>query len=237
MDPGMYGADVLTVKPILATEVQLIGWGESPDMGAWIKLRLPEQTQLDVFRGLDRATAKRPGALFDMLLAEWTGTAESPPERHGNAAQALKLSGFARSPAVWEAVGTDADFLAWVREQPCSAPKLQPEGHRTPCGGDVVAAHVRRIASGAGMGIKNPFAAIPLCDRHHREQHARGESAVGGKDAWDRMRVHVVEAWTWQRLREAMGVSSMADCPPASLREWAEVRNVSNLLPKEYRDE
>lgn len=44
-----------------------------------------------------------------------------------------------------------------------------------------MAAHVR-IGTGGGMGIKPPdWFTIPLCDHHHKEQHAHGERTFGRK--------------------------------------------------------
>lgn len=164
-----------------------------------------------------------------------TSSASSPgPSPYGQAAKALRLSGFCRAPKVWERLGEDWAFLEWVRTQPCLAPSML-QGKCTPCHGDVVAAHVRRIANGAGTGIKPPWSAIPLCARHHHDQHQHGESVLGGKDLWDQMRIHTVEAWAWQRLRTLMGYESLAQCPPEKLAEWASNNGLAQYLPAEYR--
>ena len=166
--------------------------------------------------------------------------AASPdPNPYGSQARALRLSGFARAPKVWEALGTDESFLSWLRMQPCAAPDMMVKGGSvpTPCVGDVVAAHVRRIANGAGTGIKPPYSAVPLCARHHHDQHNGGESEIAPKEVWDAARMRYVETWAWQQLRERMRVQSMAECPPERLRAWAENVGVSHLLPREYRDE
>lgn len=147
---------------------------------------------------------------------------------YGVEAQKLKLSGFCRSPAVWEVIGQDSQFLAWVRAQPC----IIPEG---PHEGDIVAAHVRRVADGAGTGIKPEFSAVPMCARHHREQHQHGESVLGGKEKFDAWRIETVERWAWEMLRAWMGYESMADVPPPTLRAWARDRGVDHLLPAIYR--
>lgn len=227
------------VIPMMADEVQLIDWGESRTLGSWVRFRLSGPEMLDVFRGLDTATQKRAGHIFDLLLAESSGgpglvDLKNPPKPghlFGDKAEALRLSGFCRKPETWRALGKDSDFLAWVRTQPCAAPKM---GARTPCGGDVVAAHVRRIANGAGTGIKPEYSAIPLCDTHHREQHQVGESAIAPRETWDAMRLRTVEAWAWSRLRAELGVVTMADADPAAVRQWAESHHIAKLLPEEY---
>lgn len=245
-----------TVRPVLACEVQLITWGESPDMGPWLKLRLDDPAHLELFRGLDRYTKARPGERFDLLLArpaEESGAgavpevgplpadaeqpAASPPSRqahpYGQYARKLRLSGFQFAPAVWAAVGTDAEYLAWLRGQPCAV----RDPYYGPCEGDVVAAHVRRIANGAGMGTKpKDFSAIPLCFGHHHQQHQQGESGIGGKDWCDAQRMDHVSRWAWERLRAALGVESIGDASPAAVRAWAERSGVAHLLPREYRE-
>jgi hypothetical protein len=214
------------VRVVLADEVQLIDWGESRTLGPWVKLRLSGSDSLAALRGLDTATGRRTGHVFDLLLAEPAG---GQPVRHGAAAESLRLSGFCRRQEVWRALGTDAEFLEWIRTQPCAAPGM---GARSPCSGDVVAAHVRRIADGAGTGIKPEYSAIPLCDAHHRAQHQHGESRIAPREVWEDVRMRTVESWAWDRLRSVMGVSSMADADPADVRRWAESHGLT--LPDEY---
>jgi hypothetical protein len=246
---------VADVRPVLACEVQLITWGESPDMGPWLKLRLDDPAHLELFRGLDRYTKARPGERFDLLLArpaEESGAgavseaaspvadaeqpAASPPSRQphpfGQYARRLFQTGFFLAPDVCRALGTDAGYLSWVRSELC----MVGGGSYGPCGGDVVAAHVRRIASGAGTGIKPEFSAVPLCATHHGEQHQHGESALGDKDWWDRRRADYLTAWARRRLEAMLGVESIGDASPEAVLAWAQRHNVAHLLPREYRE-
>jgi hypothetical protein len=157
----------------------------------------------------------------------------TPPSRHpyGHSARLLKLSGFCRSPDVWRAVGTDEEFLRWVRTQPC----VLADGNVGPCGGDIIAAHVRRIANGAGMGRKPPYSAVTLCTQHHDYQHQHGEESLAPKAQWDEWRIEFVEQWCWETLRERLGYGSMGDVPPAVLYAWAERHNIDRYLPLAYR--
>lgn len=91
---------------------------------------------------------------------------------YGKEAAELYRLGWFFNQKVLEAIGTDEEYLVWLRSQPCAA------SHLGDCEGDVVAAHVRRIANGAGTGIKPTFSAIPLCSKHHALQHSAGESAI-----------------------------------------------------------
>ena len=145
--------------------------------------------------------------------------------KYGQQAKALKLSGFFMHREVWPHIGTDAEFLTWARQQECAHCKSTEQ---------IEAAHVRRVANGAGTGIKPEYSAIPLCHRCHTLQHKRGESALGGRDWCDRQRNLAVSGWAWDTLKATLGYESWRDVPPGELCEWAMARECSELLPEEY---
>lgn len=155
---------------------------------------------------------------------------EEKPKKgpYGKAAEILWKSGFFRMPAVWKAVGTDEEYAAWVRRQDCC---IKSEPH----GGDVVAAHVERINTGSGKGIKSAYAVIPVCDSHHRRQHQNGESAVGGKEFYDAQRIRYVHRWCWEMVAQKLGYSGISWIPPEELVLWAAERGVGIHLPAGYR--
>lgn len=150
---------------------------------------------------------------------------------YGAEAKALRLSSFFRTPDVWRAIGTDAEFLAWLRLQPCCFGTTRSAPHA----GDVVAAHVRRVSEGAGTGIKPPYCAIPLCDSHHQDAHQHGDSMLGDRDWWDRQRIEHVQAWAWSALKSQLGYEHWNQVPPHVLIEWAVKHGVQALLPGAYR--
>lgn len=158
------------------------------------------------------------------------------PKGFGEEARILKQSGFFRSPDVWKAIGADSNFLAWLRQQRCVADVGMLPHEQKACGGMIVAAHVLRIANGAGKGIKPEYSAIPLCDKHHRLQHQHGESYVGGADHFDKQRIRHLQNWGWQRLKEQLGVESMTALEPGRLVAWAENKGVVEALPRAYRE-
>lgn len=164
------------------------------------------------------------------VVAHDEGAALERPTKgpHGKAAEILWKSGFFRMPAVWSVVGTDEEYAAWVRRQDCC---IKSEPH----GGDVVAAHVERINTGSGKGIKSSYAVIPVCDSHHRLQHQKGESAVGGKEFYDAQRIRYVHRWCWEMVAQRLGYSGISWIPPAELVRWAEERGVGIHLPAGYR--
>lgn len=175
-----------------------------------------------------------PGA--PMAIAALKGLPDrpaAPTVHYGAEAKLLRLSGFCRAPAVWRAAGTDDAFRAWIQRKPSwHSGKFSEyvEGE-----GRCIAAHVRRVADGAGTGHKPDYACVPLTDAEHKTQHAHGETALAPQAEWDKARIQYVEDWCWDAIKTALGKASMADVPPAELLAWAQKRDVANYLPECYR--
>ena len=169
---------------------------------------------------------------------------------YGKEAAELYRLGWFFNQKVLEAIGTDEEYLAWIEKQECCATALLSVGTRIKADGlgcaseetrfvdhigDVVAAHVRRIANGAGTGIKPPYSAIPLCHGHHDLQHQAGESAIGGKVWCDEQRNKHLVDWASHKLANTLGHPSMGFVPPNALREWAMRFELLQHLPQVYR--
>jgi hypothetical protein len=164
------------------------------------------------------------------------GLQEETIQTFGEHAQTLMLhSDWMGNPKVWEQIGTDDDYLKWCREQKCAhcskAPRWEMDTFI-----QSEAAHVRRVANGAGTAIKPPYSAIPLCSGCHRDQHQRGEDAIGGKDKLDRMRLAHVKQWAWETMREIFDVESMREANPTDVLAWAKSHGIERYLPSGYRD-
>lgn len=156
---------------------------------------------------------------------------KSPQGDYGVQAKHLRLSSFFRTPAVWRAVGTDEQFLDWLRAQPCA--KCGHQDHLMDTGeAKCEAAHVRRVSSGSGTATKPEYSAIPLCHRHHTLQHNSGESALGLD--FNKARIHYVSEWCWQTVKMLLDHDSWKNVPPHELRHWAERHSVSQYLPIDY---
>lgn len=155
-------------------------------------------------------------------------TAKLAPVRGPFAEQSAVLfkSFFPVTKRVWEVIGGDDDFLAWLRLQPCCISTKYGEH-----GGDVVPMHVWRLEHGAGKSIKPQYSAIPGCNNHHMLQHQHGEQAVGGTDYYDKARVKYLRLWVWDRLKGILAVQSMADADPVHIRAWATDNSIQHLLP------
>lgn len=162
-----------------------------------------------------------------------TAFAETPTEKkkgkgeHGKFAQWLVKHGFFRNPALWQVVGTDAEFIEWLKQQPCCIGRRE-------CAGDVVAAHVRRVATGAGTGIKPVYSAVPMCDHHHQKQHTEGESAIGGKDFIDKKRIIFLESWSRLTMKTKLGIESMTQLSPQHLELFLRDTGINVNIPTEF---
>ena len=149
---------------------------------------------------------------------------------YGEQAKALRLSAFFRNPNIWQAIDSDPAFLSWLRQQPCAYCQSPPNEHHP-----TEAAHVRRVANGAGVAVKPEYSAIPLCHQHHALQHQQGESALGGKEWFDKKRIDYVSRWAWEALKNQLGFGSWSEVPPNVLNQWATQHNLQHHLPAEYR--
>lgn len=160
-----------------------------------------------------------------------TAFADAPTKKkpHGDFAQWLVQSGFFRRLDVWKLVGNDAAFLKWIKTQRCAVRNKE-------CAGDVVPAHVRRVASGAGTGVKPPYSAIPLCDFHHKIQHAQGESALGGKEWFDRARVRVLGEWAKEAFKDSIELDSLGDLSPHGLEHALRNTEINVDIPTRFFD-
>lgn len=152
---------------------------------------------------------------------------ETITSEYGHAYQILYRHGWFLNPRVAPALGTDAEFLAWLCNQCCA---FECED----CAGQIVAAHVRRIANGAGIGIKPPFSAIPLCDGHHHIQHQQGESALGGADKFDRLWAGYLTQWIKERLYKRFGVGTLALVSPQDFINEMTRLGIADTLPREF---
>lgn len=149
--------------------------------------------------------------------------------QYGDYARQLRLSAFFRTPKVWTLMGTDEEFREWIMTQPSAVSRGMDwdEGQgRWVC----VAAHVRR-SDESGTGIKADYACIPLMWDEHEKQHREGESSLMPQEWWEKKRLEYVVAWCWERMKEELGVESMADASPEMIHAWAKERDVENLLP------
>ena len=176
---------------------------------------------------------------------------------YGEYAAELHRLGWWWQPGVLEAIGSDAQFLEWIRQQPCAMTGAYDSGVDA-CGSFIErceAAHVRRIAGGAGLAEKPKFSAIPLTHKWHDAQTRFGEGVfvvtVGieppkhgsgitdemhaqGRQWMDAQRQKYVVAWASQMLARQLGAESMGYVEPAALVAWANKHGLT--VPHKYHD-
>lgn len=174
----------------------------------------------------------------------------------GKQASELYRSGFFYIPAVLEAIGTDAEFLDWIRAQPCAVTG-ERDYHKDEATGIVTErcdpAHVRTVANGAGTAIKPPYCAIPLV-HHLRDVETRSGKAalylaanVGyeampqhllektASEWMDKLRNKYVVEWASHRLASFFGKPSMGHVDPQLCISWCFSKDISIFIPAAYR--
>lgn len=171
-------------------------------------------------------------------MQEAAATADPEPQ-YGAHAQTLRTYiKFMGATKVWCAVGSDEEYLKWLRTLPCAHCKWTPHWEMDTFVPSE-AAHVRRVASGSGTAIKPNYSAIPLCPNGHghschRKQHDQGERYLGGKEKVDKLRMHYIHTWVWETLKAQLGYEHWNECPPETLVAWASANGVLDCLPKIY---
>lgn len=162
----------------------------------------------------------------------------------GKKAQALHRCGFFKTPQVANAVGSDPLFQKWVRTQPCVITGDTQQ---------IEYAHVRRVARGAGTGIKPKFSGVSLQRLIHRLQHQCGEAYVyteyvkegrsetgdylveTARQWFEKKADELLFAWTKMRLLDKFAVESTRDLDFNKLIDWAKEQNIESFLPRELR--
>jgi len=248
------GGDLELVKDIIwRNEGQMLGFGESDSSGCWIKFRV-DPRDLDFFRG-NKGQAYfwkfiDTDNLEGVVNAERATKTEKGP--YGTEVKRLHQYGFFRATPVWEVLGTDESYQSWTRRQPCivtgGVDWDEKKGE-----GRTEYAHVRR-SSDSGTAYKPRYRGVPLVHEIHSQyQHQHGETAaykyyINRKrrklavtpelaKAWfDKKAIENVEAWAHEALCKELGVPSLTMASPVMVRKWAEEHNLTQYLPKVYRE-
>lgn len=173
-----------------------------------------------------------------------------PPGKgpHGRDSALLFRSRWFASPALADAVGTPEEYVAWVQTQPSVVSgewsEVLESGE-----GRCIAAHVRRVADGAGTGIKPPWMVVPLTDAEHRMQHEGGEiaplraagiaqpdwTAADVRLWWETAATEHRARWVEARILSLLGCESWTEVDPEVLRAWlADLPGPVPTLPRGY---
>lgn len=135
----------------------------------------------------------------------------------------LVESGWFANPGVYEKVGTDNEYLEWLKLQPCAHRKVY--GHE---GNPIVPAHVRRVSRGSGMAHKPEYSAIPLNNFDHQRQHLKGESSVRNQSWWEEQAKLHLQQWAIIRFVQRCGLKTLSHLSPSDLENICE----ANDLPR-----
>lgn len=172
-------------------------------------------------------------------------TPKSTTSDNGAYYQALYQSGFFNNPVLWRWAGMDGDYQEWVRNQPsCVSGKQDWYRGRDGNVGKCEYAHVRRVANGAGTGIKPEYSGVPLTHHEHSLQHQQGEKALleaygiqfDDAQAWfDKQAVKYRTNWIKSVIYEYFEVSSLKEIEPSEFAEWSKEIGVFNALPSMFK--
>ncbi len=153
-------------------------------------------------------------------------------KQYGTYAKALKLSGFCSNPELHKKLGTDKDYLAWLKTQNCIF-RRKDVG---PCEGDIVAAHVRRVSRGSGTAHKPEWSAVSCCNKHHQLQHSAGEGALMDLQQYEAKANEQLEQWAWDTIKSELSVNSMAEVSPKMMIDFVWMIAIDPMeLPAIYR--
>lgn len=228
-------------------EAQLLDYGESRGAGPWVKLRLADPEDLAKFRGLDTATSKKAGHIFNLTISQGDIIQDPEPEpkpEGSNIARRLHQNGFFYVPAVLKALGSDAEFRDWVERQPSCISGgfndfVNGDGHNIAC-------HVRR-SHNSGVGEKPEYSCVPMTHEEHHYQHQYGEKGVlekymrqpytvqEAKDWFDGKRNKYVHDWGHMRLKEILGLETLTATNCSMIKNWAEANQIGKYLPLEVK--
>lgn len=170
----------------------------------------------------------------DPINSEKIDSSEHMPdaEDNGHYIAALYKSGFWFNPKVLAALGSDAEYVAWIQRQPsCISGEFSEYVNGE---GRCVAAHVRR-AGKSGTAFKESYATVPLTQAEHNDQHQSGESEFGGKEFFDKKLAEYKAEWAHIQLRKALNVEHLRSASIEQIREWAIKADVYSALPLVFK--
>lgn len=237
--------DVPDQKIAYQGEAQLMRWSDSNSGGPTITLLLPQSEDLDQFRGATVKKGGRAGQLYAVMIVELDDTPggqivplAEPEGRQANNLtesdngrfwQNIYRSGWFYNPSIWRAFGTDEEYREWIQRQPsCVSKKFSEwvDGE-----GRCIAAHVRRVSSGAGTAIKPAYSCVPLTDAEHQQQHGKGESVLESPEWFDKQRSEYLVQWIKHCLYEEFEVDSLTKISAKQMLQFAAARGIATTLP------
>lgn len=211
-----------------ADQVNELGLSKYLDAFVYVEILRPEAAKNDPLRApapaVSFAPSPGPTSELDELATHLTPVERKALAKKTKAFQEanrlLSMSGFLKVPAVWTALGSEAEYQAWLSAVPCCAPGEKPCIHAARAFKLPVETHVK-------------YGYLPLCESHAKEAE---QGAMPGGLAFLRMRSAVfVQEWAWEELKKAVGTPTGFDEPdPQKVMSWAVDHKLSQHIPPNY---
>lgn len=226
--------------------VQYKDAGEKIGLGAFVTLSMGDISTIAPFESFAIRKQKGAGVEEGEPISITLGyTSEEEEEKahkreerkdnergpYGFVAQHLFKAGFFYNRKLYKYVGTDDEYLEWVRTQPSAIDGSFSE--YVDSVGRCEAAHFKDVGRGSGMGYKPEYSAIPLTHTQHHHQHLAGYEGVGGKEWFDRQVSLHVAKWAKLALCNVMGITSLSYLDPVTFIEWCATKD-DIVIPAAY---
>ena len=208
-----------------------LGYSKLQDALVFVEVKKPEDAEAPASAGR-RADQTDPAFLrpqMDEASQKLTPAERKEVQKRAKAwdeaARQIKLSGFMRAPAVWAALGNQADYVEWTSHWKCCANKD---------GGHLCSKEAKpfQISNASTPAAARQFEFVPLCEEHTQIAQ-QGLSGIQGGEHYLRARQHaLVQEWAWERLREAVNALPDIAPDPHQVIAWAKQHNLAHLLPR-----
>ena len=204
----------------------------------------------DAYRILEHCKESGEELFVTLIRGEILVHGKQPKGEHGRFAQRLMLSKLFCNPEFWVSVGTEEEYFAWVRKQPCCITgKME---RNTDNGEDFTElAHVSSVKYGKGTGVKAPYFAVPMTQKMHRHvQHQNGIVSVWEKAGrnlpsgiqfpienevqiaryfLEMQALSYVREWVKEKIKSDLNMPSLSFCSPQVFEEYMESRGCAEL--------
>lgn len=138
-----------------------------------------------------------------------------------------RLNDFLRMEPVLRVLGTDKQFVAYIRTLPSCISGTFSEYVNGE--GRSIAAHIRRAKS-SGIGMKPEYSCVPLTDAEHRQQHQHGESSLAPKHWFDVQSEIYRILWAISRLKQIIKFSGQKHEDLHLIELWSKSNGVYDEL-------
>ncbi len=221
------------IKILYHGDARLADWGETRAGGKYIKLFLDDKDEdpLLNFRGLDIGNLKKSGYVFNLTISEGDIIAMATIEKkpYGNLAAQLFINHFFCAPQIIKVLSPSLYYRDWLRRQPsCISGKFDNERNKD------IDSLLFCVESG-NEGIEE-YSYIPVTGDELINLTTGTDKCVLNPKQMLQKRTKYLTLWGKKRLCHLTEYSSVGDIPPEKLVEWCNQHNISQYLPRAYRD-